>query len=244
LTNASCIHALCQAEATSIRKLGFRNPVCVIPNGVQGTPTSLGVPPSWMTEVVRGKKILLYLGRLHPKKGLQLLLQAWADISPSSWHLVVAGWSQAGFEEQLRNQSAALGIDGSVSFVGPQFDSHKEATFAAAHAFVLPSYSEGLPMVVLEAWQRRLPVLLTRACNLQDAERMGAAVCVDTTVDELVRGLRSLFAMSDSARLDMGAAGQRLVETIYHWDQVGKSMDMVYGWLRGTTGRPACVYLD
>jgi glycosyltransferase involved in cell wall biosynthesis len=244
LRKASCIHALCEAEATSIRKLGFRNPVCVIPNGVQPTSGKVGDSLSWISERVRGKRILLYLGRLHPKKGLHLLLQAWAQVDPATWHLVIAGWSQGGFEQQLRSQARNLGLEDSVSFVGPQFDAQKVATFAAAHAFVLPSYSEGLPMVVLEAWERQLPVLLTHACNLATGVERGAALCVNTTVDDLARGLKSLLTMSDSARSAMGAAGQRLVQGVYHWDHVAQSMDSVYRWLRGDGQKPVSVHLD
>ena len=111
------------------------------------------------------QRILLYLGRIHPKKGLVGLVRAWKRVQMTAegqgWCLVVAGWDQCGHASQLSALVHELSLDRSVRLVGPQFDRNKDATFHAVDAFILPSFSEGLPVAVLEAWSHGLPVLMT-----------------------------------------------------------------------------------
>ncbi len=166
LARAACLHALTEAEARAVRGYGLRNPVCVVPNGIDlPRAEQCYARPGWVTEGDRGRRILLFLGRLHPKKGLANLLRAWAaahrdhDRRHDEWLLAIAGWDQAGHEAQLCDLARDLGIADTVRFVGPQFDGNKAASYAAADAFVLPSVSEGLPLAVLEAWSHGLPVL-------------------------------------------------------------------------------------
>ena len=167
LKKAACLrahHAEIKAN-TEIPLFGLKNPICIIPNGID-----LPEVRSKESGVRRQKselKILLYLGRIHPKKGLVNLLKAWAatiNSQPSilnSWTLVIAGWDQNGHEQQLKKLSAELKVQDSVVFLGPKFGEEKAACYQNCDAFILPSFSEGLPMVVLEAWAYGKPVLMT-----------------------------------------------------------------------------------
>jgi len=156
-------------ERRHIRDYGLRNPVCVIPNGVD-LPEDHQAPvlPPWSDRIPADAKVLLYLGRLHPKKGLPNLLQAWSMARRAvlaqarDWHLGIAGWDQGGHEADLRAQVSAAGLSKCVHFLGPQFGAGRAAAYRNAQAFILPSFSEGLPMAVLEAWAHSLPVLMTR----------------------------------------------------------------------------------
>lgn len=115
--------------------------------------------------------MLHYLGRLHPKKGLLKLVGARASVPFSThkeWLPVIAGWHQAGHETEVKCLARGLGVEMSVRFVGPQYGDDKEATLVRADAFVLPSFSEGLPVAVFEAWPWALPVLMTPQCNLPE----------------------------------------------------------------------------
>src|SRR5690242_3280101 len=153
LHKAACLRALNEAEAQSIRAHGIRGPICVIPNGID-LPELGESPPHKAETFGQGRKILLYLGRLHPKKNLMNLIRAWtqlceADPSKSgSWTLAIAGWDERGHEAELKRIAAVP----SISFVGPQFGADKHRCYQACDAFILPSLSEGLPMTVLEAW--------------------------------------------------------------------------------------------
>jgi poly(glycerol-phosphate) alpha-glucosyltransferase len=193
-----------------------------------------------------GRKVLLFLGRLHPKKGVPNLLRAWAvcqktEHEATNWTLVVAGWDQDGHENLLKRMVAELGIADSVLFPGPLFDGTKSRALRRAQAFVLPSYSEGLPVAVLEAWAYGLPALITPQCNLPEGFVEGAAVKADPDVASLTQGLRALFAMGESEREQMGVRGRRLVEQRFSWPSVTKQMISVYEWVLGGGPRPDCV---
>jgi poly(glycerol-phosphate) alpha-glucosyltransferase len=231
-----------------MRALGLRNAICVIPNGQQ-LPT--GAPVDRVKEGLNfapGRKVLLFLGRLHPKKGLLNLLRAWAACQrtvgeSASWVLVVAGWDQDGHEKLLRQAVLDLGIADGVVFAGSVFEERKVQAFQQADAFVLPSLSEGLPNAVLEAWSWRLPVLMTPQCNLPEGFDEGAAISVDPAVESLCRGLSVLFRMTASEREQMGARGRRLVEQRFSWPVLTEEMTQVYRWALGGKAKPDCVRL-
>lgn len=238
LREASCLHALCQSEAESIRAYGLRNPICVIPNGVD-LPSPSAEPPSWAERIPPHEKVLLYLGRLHPKKGLANLLRAWPSIG-APWHLAIAGWNQAGHEEDLQKLATELRTS-RIHFLGAQFGVAKSAAYRRADAFVLPSLSEGLPMVVLEAWAHGKPVLMTTECNLPEGFAASAAIRIPTNSEGIGESLRKLATMSDSERCEMGLRGRRLVEQRFSWQNIACDFRAVYDWmLRGGTP-PDCI---
>jgi poly(glycerol-phosphate) alpha-glucosyltransferase len=242
LAGAACLHALTEAEARAIRGYGLRNPICVVPNGVD-LPEAVPARPAWVASG-NGRKVLLFLGRLHPKKGLENLLRAWQQVrregAAHDWLLVVAGWDQGGYARRLEQIAQAEGIGG-LRFVGPQFDGDKAASFACADAFVLPSLSEGLPVAVLEAWSHGLPVLMTGACNLLEGFAARAALPLGTDPAGIAAGLRELFALSDAERAAIGRRGRALVRERFTWREVGRQMAAVYEWVLGGGPPPACV---
>jgi len=257
LRGAACLHALCEPELRTFRNFGLRNPVCVVPNGVD-LPAVL--PPAVpLAAGFEGRKVLLYLGRIHPKKGLPNLLSAWASLkgaATAEWVLAIAGWDQDGHEAELQRQATDLAIpwgdlrnaenarlpDGaSVVFLGPRHDAQKDAAYAAADAFILPSFSEGLPMVVLEAWASGKPVLMTPACNLPEGFTANAALRIEPAAGSIAAGLRELFAMSAADRATMGERGRGLVAAKFTWPRVAAQMNEVCAWLVGGGSRPDCV---
>lgn len=248
LRGAACLHALCEAEAASIRDYGLVNPIAVIPNGVQTSTPSASSLPSWKFSLPTEAKVLLYLGRLHPKKGLSNLLMAWNLVQhvalDSKWHLVIAGWSQEGHQSELAAQVERYGTQHCVHFVGPQFNEDKEACYSHADAFILPSYSEGLPMSVLEAWSHSLPVLMTRKCNIPEGFDAGAAFAMETDPSSIASALQSLFLMSEDDRLEMGSKAFDLVEKKFAWARVAEQMHDVYSWVLNGGSRPSCVQID
>lgn len=244
LGGAACLHALNEAEYRAIRSFGLRNPVAIIPNGIE-------LPGEMRKPVTSDRdRVLLFLGRLHPKKGLANLLRAWARAQNSAsrdgyrWRLVIAGWDQAGHESELRRLSDELALGATVSFSGPQFGERKVAAFTHADAFVLPSLSEGLPIAVLEAWSYALPVLMTPECNLQEGFASGAAISLGRDVESIEAQLLALQSLSDQLRRDMGLRGRRLVEAHFNWPEIAESMSRVYRWLTAGGERPPQVRVD
>ena len=248
LHGAACLHALSEAEALSIRAYGLRNPICVIPNGIDlpgPAPTTL---PPWAGELPANARVLLYLGRLHPKKGLSSLIEAWRLVQgmPQSagWHLVIAGWDQGGYRAQLELQVAQAGLKAQVHFVGPQFASDKAASLAHVNGFVLPSLSEGLPLVILEAWAYRQAVLMTPECNLPEGFHAGAAVEMAARPGSIADALVGFFALSDERRRAMGERGRQLAAERFRWPTIVGEMLAVYRWVLGGGPKPQSVIHD
>jgi poly(glycerol-phosphate) alpha-glucosyltransferase len=250
----SCLRALCPAEAKSIRAYGLKNPICIIPNGIDLPAISTGMekddPP-----FPSARKVALYLGRLHPKKGLANLLEAWGRAQGTQgreWVLAIAGWDQGGHEAELKQQATDMGIrwadatsrppgDNTLLFFGPQFGDAKGKIYAHCDAFILPSFSEGLPMVVLEAWAYGKPVLMTPECNLPEGFAAKAALRIEPTIDSISKGLTQLFEMSPDERQAMGKLGLALVKERFVWPKIAAEMMSVYQWMLGGGIKPECV---
>jgi glycosyltransferase involved in cell wall biosynthesis len=251
LRHAKCLHALSESEYRAIRGYGLANPVAIIPNGVDLPDLSRIQPESnWGSNLPSDSRCLLFLSRIHPKKGLRNLLHAWARVkqectsAAKPWHLIIAGWDQGGHQQELEQLSATLGLRESVHFVGPQFDERKAASLIRAEAFILPSMSEGMPMAVLEAWAYRLPVLMTPQCNLPEGFAAKAALEMAPEAASISVALKRLFDMTESERRTMRDRGFRLVQERFAWPPVAASMRTVYAWVLGQGTKPDCVFTD
>jgi glycosyltransferase involved in cell wall biosynthesis len=250
LHTATCIHALCESEYHSIREYGLRNPVCVIPNGVD-LPSDVARPEDSLGRIRMEdtRKTVLFIGRIHAKKGLENLVKAWAAVKSkeypnNGWRLVVAGNDQLGHEGRLKSMVRDLALERDVVFPGPLRGSEKEAALAQADAFVLPSYSEGLPIAVLEAWAHGLPVVMTRQCNLPEGFTAGAALEVQPHPLSIAEGLERLFSMDQRELRAAGERGRTLVESRFTWPMLAGWMMDVYRWLLGEGPQPDCVRLS
>jgi poly(glycerol-phosphate) alpha-glucosyltransferase len=293
LRKATCLHALCPSEVESIRAYGLKTPIALIPNGVElpdlnpsgsklGPPHSIPPAPpagkllqrngseasNFNPQASHSKKCLLFLGRIHPKKGLVELIQAWAKAGRDTprarpeWQLVIAGWDDGGHLESLKQQATDLEViwaeassarsvasntilqTAELLFLGPQYGEQKDALLRRADAFVLPSFSEGLPMSVLEAWSYGLPVLMTEFCNIQEGFEAGASLRIDPNTDSITRGLLQLADMPDEDLETMGSHGRLLVEQQFTWPKIAKDMKAVYEWCLGGGSAPSCLIED
>lgn len=230
LSQAHCIHALCEAEAISIRELNLGPPICIIPIGV-ALPETL---PDWTSR----SNTLLFLGRSHPKKGLAELLKAFFRIERrGGWRLVIAGWGDGSYLDDIRRLAGELRLDREVEFAGPVSALRKDELFRQSSAFILPSHSEGLPMSVLEAWSYGLPALITPECHLDIGIERGAAIRIEPSEPSIERGLRALFTASRADLEAMGRRGRELASERFAWGKVAKQFAALYEWTLGG-GKP------
>lgn len=223
---AAAVIALTQAEADQMRHLGITTRVEIIPNGVFLEEFHQGLSRTELEKAIPGLgagPFLLFLGRLHPKKGLHLLLPALARL-PERFRevrLVVAGPDEGGYRSRMITLAEELGLSSRVLFLGPVHGALKVGLLREASLFVLNSLSEGLPLAVLEAMAAGTPVLLSPACNLPEVAAAGAGLIVPLEFQDIARALESL--LSDAAALqEMGANGRRLVEAKFTWKHVGR----------------------
>jgi len=225
LRNASCIHALNGGEVKALNDRGFRNYIVQIPNGVDLAKNinCSGSP----------KKTLLYLGRLHPKKGIAETLIAWSlfqkelSISPAQWQLVIAGWDDGGHLNKLQGLVKKYDIEKHVRFSGPVFGDTKDYLYASADATILASYSDGLPMTVLETWAFGKPAFITEQCNLPEGFKEGAAFRITTDPQNIAEAL--ITVLPDRPRLiTAGQAARALVERSFNWEIISETWFSLY----------------
>jgi len=245
LHGAACLHALNHSEAEAIRAFGLRNPIAIIPNGVDlPDRRERHIRPSWLPE--DGRRALLFLARIHPKKGVLELVGAWSKLKSAQpslarkWRIVIAGWDDGGHVEILKRQIADYNLHDDIILPGALQGTEKAAALTHANAFILPSHSEGLPMSVLEAWAFGLPVFMTRACNLPEGFVAGAAreITIEPGAlpDQLAEGL------ADPALSKLGERGRCLVETRFTWADIARRQRELYFWLVGGGAVPEFLY--
>jgi glycosyltransferase involved in cell wall biosynthesis len=235
LAEASCLRAITQNEAAQYREFGLSNPIAVVPNGVT-VPQDISPETFWQHfPRLREKKIILFLGRLHPKKGLIPLCQAWRHIAHtiSDAHLVLAGPDCDGTEQQLRAIVESTEVGSSVTFTGLVYGALKWSAYAAAHSFILPSFSEGFSVAVLEALGTGTPAILSEACYFPEAIESGAGWLTGTTELEIAGVLETVLATHDQDRNRMGHAGARLIRERYSWPRIATELSDVNDWLLG-----------
>ena len=227
--------ALTAKEADQIRASGARQPIAVLPNGLDLTrfprPAECGAPidPALLGALSKESRRALFLGRIHPKKGLQLLLPAWAKLRArhADWQLVIAGPDEAGYLGQIRALARSLGLDDRVIFTGLITGEEKIRLLYSADLFILPSHSEGFPMSVLEAWACGLAVVATRECNVPDVSAAQAGWECDATLESLEHALEAALDASDAERRERGANGRRLLEIRYSWPFIARELEQV-----------------
>ena len=216
---AAAVHVTSALEEQELRRFGFSlPPVYEIPNGVD-----FPVPaPS----VEREPDLVLYLGRLDWKKGIERLISAIAALS--NVRLVVAGNDECGYTSRLEAQCRRLGIEARVEFVGPVSGDDKWRLYRRASVFVLPSLSENFANTVLEAMSMECPVAVTPEVGLAGiVERAGAGVVIPGDPAMMAKTLAGLLENTRDARR-MGRNGRVLVETRFSWDDVAATTEDLY----------------
>jgi glycosyltransferase involved in cell wall biosynthesis len=231
MRRATGLIALTEAERASFRALGVTTPCEVVPNGIDIPPERPGaaerVSRRW--GVASDAPLLLFMGRLHPLKGADVLLDAFVRVQarvPGAI-LMMAGPDEWRLEAEWRARVAANGLQDHVIFPGMLTGDEKADVLARADLFSLPSIGEGFSMAVLEALAASTAVILSPGCHFAEVEDAGAGVVVEADSKAMADALVRLLA--DRARLDeMGQAGRRLVTERYSWDRIADRLVDVY----------------
>jgi glycosyltransferase involved in cell wall biosynthesis len=245
LRRAACLHALSRPEISHLRALAPRTPVCLVPNGVDLRPFD-NLPARAVLEAelpqLAGKFVALFYGRIHAKKGLDLLAKALQQIANDqpNLHILLAG-NDDGALAPFQAMVEAMNLSDRVTYLGHVSGERSRAVWGAADAFLLPSYSEGFSMAILEALAARLPVLVTTSCHFPDLATAGGGIVVEPTEQGVTSGLRTLLEMSNDQRHDLAAKGRALVESNYTWDRQADKLASVYRWVAGGGVAPEAV---
>ncbi len=231
LRRAAAVVANSASEASAIRAFGFPNETLTIPHGIHLPHRELlrnGIAP----------RQVVFLGRLHPIKGLMNLVDAWALVRPAGWQLVLAGPDEGGFQSILMDRIQQHKITESVSFAGALDDAHKWVLLQRADLAVLPSFTENFGLVVLEALACGVPVITTKGTPWAAVVERGCGWWVDVGVPSLAAVLREATGLSDQARQQMGRCGYELVRDAFTWDRVAREILANYERLKGIHHNP------
>lgn len=239
LRGLSCLHATSDLEAEELRgfseKHGLEVPIAVVPNGID----IFDLPPRAPTA-----RTILSLGRIHPKKGLDGLIRAWARIAATrpDWDVKIVGPDEGNHSVGLRRLADELRVP-RVSIEGPRYGNEKIEAYRNAALFVLPSHAENFGVTVAEALVAETPVIATRNTPWQALEAEKCGWWIEGGVESLAHALQKATALPPETLARMGANGRAYVSRAFRWDVIGQQMIGVYEWLGGRGEMPECVAL-
>lgn len=232
LTKATFLHATSQMEYEGFRRLGLRNPVAIVPNGIDITSADVArCDPSTLSRNAEAgsPRRCVFLSRLHPKKGLPILLSAWNRLRPQEWTLEIAGGGDEAYVRQVREFIAALNLEG-VSLMGDLRGSEKWRFLASADLFVLPTHSENFGIAVAEAMAVGVPVITTQGTPWQVLrdQQMGWWVPVDEQA--VASALHEAVSEPIPSLRARGERARKYVRESFGWDSIGHRMRACYDW--------------
>lgn len=243
LKAANVIHATSNLEAENIIKLNLNVPIAIIPNGIDKPlvnklsskfdPVSLGL------EKNDQRKIMLYLGRIHPKKGLLNFLKAWKNSSLllNDWRLVIAGFPQENYLRTLKVFVNNNHIDNSVYFLDPLFGENLANIYKYSKIFVLPTFSENFGLVIAEALSYGLPTITTKGTPWSSLEKNNAGWWCEPSIKEFERVLKLATKLTE---IEYGIMSHNAYELskYYDWSQISTSFLELYNWILTKTNKP------
>lgn len=220
IRKADLIHATCEMEKDNIRALGFKTPISVIPNGL-----NLSEVPAARAEF--GNRKVVFLSRIHPKKGIELLLEAWKQLDAKKWTLDLAGDGDALYISELEQKIKRENIRG-VRYVGAHYGAAKWSFLKTGDLFVLPTYSENFGIAIAESLAVGVPVITTTGTPWQELNSHHCGWWIDLSVDELVKALTEAIQLSGDQLQAMGQRGRALIIQKYAINRVAGELLQQY----------------
>jgi len=239
IKSADLIHVTSLLEYREIRNLGYKNPIALIPNGVD-----LPIFTRTKSQDFSSVKQVLFLGRLHKKKGLDILLLAWKNISLiyNDWVLKIVG-PDDGYLQDIKILICKHAIT-NVLLSGEFRGNEKFDAYRNSDIFVLPTYSENFGMTVAEALACETPVIVTKGAPWANVEVKKCGLWVDTSVKGIEDGLLYLMGLTDAERREMGFRGREWMRSDFSWQRQGEKADAMYNWLFNPTGINELILID
>jgi glycosyltransferase involved in cell wall biosynthesis len=235
LEKADCLHATAESEYVDIRNKGLTAPVLILPNGID-------IPTLEQRPTDNGLRKLLFLGRIHPKKGIDLLLRSWKMLAPRfpDWELLVAGPDNGGYMKTMIGLKNELELS-RVSFLGPVFGQEKTKIYQSSDLFVLPTHSENFGLTVAEALANNVPAIVTKGAPWEGLNLNGCGWWIEHNESKLYDILFQAMTMTRHELQKMGDRGRNWMANEYSWEEIGRKLSETYKWLLGGGESPVWV---
>lgn len=242
LNATTCFHATAESEYKDIRRLGFRQPVSIIPNGID--------IPELTQKHIGETRTLLFLGRIHPVKGLDILLTAWGEVQARfpEWKLKIVGsdvgyYGESGYLNEMRALASTLKLN-RVEFMGELLGEEKLWSYRQADLYVLPSRSENFGLTVAEALAAGTPAIVGKGAPWEGLDKNGCGWWIDIGIDPLVACLEEAMSLSSEVCSSKGILGRNWMIEEFSWSRIGRMMDQTYRWLLTGGTVPNWIRLD
>lgn len=239
LQSAACVQATCREEMEHYRALGFSNPVAVIPNPIDISGfVDRAIPSKPMFRVG-------YLGRVHPRKRIERLIYAMADLRDrlKDAELMVIGSGNRQYEEFLRSEVSRMKLD-NVTFSGFLMGESKDKAITGLSVLAVPSDFENFGNIVPEALVRGVPVIASTGMPWQELETHDCGWWIDNDQESIDRAILEAYEIGENRRTQMGLNGKSLMKENYAVDVLGAKMRLLYEWILGCASKPDFVYED
>jgi len=237
LRRGDAFHAATDREYEELRRLGFHQPIAVVPNGVE-------IPPFVKSRRWPVRR-LLYFGRIHKIKGIDILVRAWHSVQKRfpNWELVIAGPDDGGYLKRYQKLVCKLKVE-RVNFLGPKYGEAKLELYHSASLYVLPSHSENFGNTVAEALAAGIPAIVTKGAPWSGLIEHDAGWWIDVGLDPLIDCLEKALSLPEERLQEMGLNGRTWMAEEFSWIAITRQMIEFYSWLCGRGERPSFVRLD
>jgi glycosyltransferase involved in cell wall biosynthesis len=217
-------------------QLGYNYRICVIPNGIE--IENISIKSSW-----KKTKTILYLSRIHPKKGIELLIDAIARIKDVlvGYKIIVAGEGDIHYIQSLKNRIQEQNVESVFDFVGGVYGETKWALFQKADIFILPTYSENFGIVVAEALASGTPVIASKGAPWQELNTHRCGWWIDNDINTIAKTLKEAVALPEEEYRQMSIRGRQLMKNNYSIETVAHKMMRLYQWILGEKEKPEFV---
>ena len=238
LQMADCIHATANSEAKNLRELGFTNPIALIPNGIN----LLDYPD--YNKLPNTKRKLLFLSRIHEKKGIELLINSWNELDTKytkDWEIEIIGSGNDEYIQNLKKLINKYKLNSSIVISKPIYGIQKLKKYQSSDLFVLPSYSENFGIVIAEALACKLPVITTKGVPWSELNLLGCGEWIDIGLEPLKESLKKMLLKSNEEFLKMGTIGRNLIIEKYSMNSTAGKMNKLYQWILKKEDKPEYV---
>lgn len=235
LNRAACVHVTCREEMDHCRRLGVTSPMAIIPNPVEIRDYA----ERKQDNVFR----LGYLGRLSPRKNVEGLIRAFADLRAETRdaELLIIGGGDTAYEQFLKDEARRLHL-ANVRFAGFLSGTEKDRVLASLSVLAMPSEFENFGNVILEGLVRGIPCIATTGAPWEELRDFGCGWWVPYSQDSITSAISAALHTPVSELKEMGRRGRLLVEDHYSVGAVARQMKALYEWVTGTGQRPVFVY--